>query len=248
MSVISRLKRRIHPYRWLHYMLKHDHWRPDEMKSGRFSFSQFGEDLVVSNFFPDLTDGFYVDIGAFDPVRLSNTHLFHRRGWSGINVEPNPAQFRLFPEARPDDINLNFAVSLTRDTLPFAIEGEISRLLEGPPTGAMSDQTPGGGVEVVAVETRALSEIFEEFLPPGKSIDFLTVDCEGHDLSVLQSNDWSQEAWRPRVILAEALGGADRDIGNFLQSVGYSFHSKVGLTLIFIEEQFQGRHCPFSNP
>jgi hypothetical protein len=54
--------------------------------------------------------GFYVDIGAFDPIVSSNTHLLHRRGWRGIDVDANPDALPRFAQHRPDDINLNAAV------------------------------------------------------------------------------------------------------------------------------------------
>ena len=37
------------------------------------SYSQQGEDLVIDAVVANLKNGFYVDIGAFDPDELSNT-------------------------------------------------------------------------------------------------------------------------------------------------------------------------------
>jgi hypothetical protein len=61
----------------------------EEIRLARFSFSQFGEDLVIEELTnqPGIERGFYVDVGAFDPVTGSNTLLLFKRGWSGINIQ-----------------------------------------------------------------------------------------------------------------------------------------------------------------
>ena len=52
------------------------------------SFSQEGEDLILNRFLGKKEKGFYVDIGAHDPKRFSNTNIFYERGWTGINIDP----------------------------------------------------------------------------------------------------------------------------------------------------------------
>ena len=56
----------------------------------RKTFSQFGEDLFIKKFFEYKKKGKYVDLGAFHPMRLSNTYLLYKNGWSGTNVDLNP--------------------------------------------------------------------------------------------------------------------------------------------------------------
>ena len=38
------------------------------------TFSQEGEDVFLIDFFKDNNRGFYVDVGAFHPFRISNTY------------------------------------------------------------------------------------------------------------------------------------------------------------------------------
>ena len=52
----------------------------------RESYSQEGEDLIVNRLFEKRPFGFYVDVGAQDPVFDSVTQAFSERGWSGINI------------------------------------------------------------------------------------------------------------------------------------------------------------------
>lgn len=41
-------------------------------------------------YFFDVYNGFYVDIGAYDPIFASNTLNLYTMGWDGINIEANP--------------------------------------------------------------------------------------------------------------------------------------------------------------
>src|SRR5580658_8816405 len=77
----------------------------------RHSFSQEGEDMILASFFEGKKNGFYVDVGAHHPKRFSNTHHFYIRGWRGINVDATPGSMKLFRRTRPDDINIEAAVS-----------------------------------------------------------------------------------------------------------------------------------------
>ncbi|HTU24362.1 MAG TPA: FkbM family methyltransferase, partial [Pirellulales bacterium] len=82
----------------------------------RPAYAQFGEDQVLAELVGTQTCGFYVDIGAHHPRRLSNTHLLYVRGWWGINVDPNRSAIDAFEAERPSDINLCCAVGTTNGT------------------------------------------------------------------------------------------------------------------------------------
>ena len=70
------------------------------------SYSQESEDLVIDRLLGSRSKGFYVDVGAGDPVKFSNTKRFSKRGWSGINIEPNPDTYLKLCADRPLDVNL----------------------------------------------------------------------------------------------------------------------------------------------
>ena len=64
------------------------------------SYSQNFEDVLLNRFFKGKEEGFYIDVGAFDPVFLSDTKHFYDLGWSGINIEPMPSGYEKFCEQR----------------------------------------------------------------------------------------------------------------------------------------------------
>lgn len=74
------------------------------------SYSQEGEDMILSRIFGDKKNGFYVDVGAHHPFRFSNTYLFYKRGWLGINIDAMPGSMRLFDRFRKNDINIESAI------------------------------------------------------------------------------------------------------------------------------------------
>src|SRR6202034_3167272 len=74
------------------------------------SYAQNFEDVMLRRVFRDRKQGFYIDVGAMDPVVESVTKFFYDEGWSGINIEPNEWFYSKLLQDRPRDINLNLAV------------------------------------------------------------------------------------------------------------------------------------------
>jgi FkbM family methyltransferase len=190
----------------------------------RVSYSQFGEDLWLDDYFRGQATGFYVDVGAFDPFDGSNTLLLYRRGWSGLNIEPNPDASHRFRRFRRRDHNLSLAISDDVGNVQFISRGSFAGL-DAVDYLWSRDATPR-----ITVRTRRLSEVLDEYRPTGE-IDLLDVDCEGHELAVLRSNDW--ERYRPRIVLAERHDSAPDDVAEFLENVGYRRVSRFTLTDAF---------------
>lgn len=74
------------------------------------SYSQNKEDIFLESLFPNIEEGFYIDVGAAHPHVLSVTKKFYNKGWSGINIEPNPRLYQLLKRERPRDITINAAI------------------------------------------------------------------------------------------------------------------------------------------
>jgi FkbM family methyltransferase len=190
---------------------------PAEWKRLRFTYAQHGEDIIAEALLPEAR-GFYVEVGAFHPVSISNTYLFYRKGWRGIVVDPAPPVARLYRRRRPKDTVLACAASEEEGVRTFEVmrAGETSRLQGSKPLTPSAQQP----TQSIQVSCRRLASILGEHLPAGQTIDFLTVDAEGHDLSVLRSNDWQK--YRPRLVAVEdPLPAAQSPIHRFLAAQGY---------------------------
>jgi FkbM family methyltransferase len=189
----------------------------------RVSYSQFGEDLWLADFFADQPTGFYVDVGAFDPFLFSNTLLLYRRGWHGINIEPNSAGVARLQRFRPNDTNLGVAISDVAGEASFLLNGTFSTIERSEPE-AFTTSTR------IVVRTCRLEEVLSEWAQ-GQEIDLLNVDCEGLDLTVLQSNDWHR--FRPRIVLAESHSDPASELEPFMSSVGYRCVARFAPTYAF---------------
>jgi len=181
------------------------------------SYSQYQEDLIIDSFFNAKSNGSYIDIGAFDPNELSNTKKFYEKGWRGINIDPNSATIKAFEKCRPDDTNLNVGISEKEEEILFYEMNE--RALS---TFNYSDaensfkQTPGAKiVNQYIVKCLPLKKIFEDY---NKPVDFLSIDVEGYEESVLKSNDWN--TYRPTIIVIEINRNTDKLL-TFLEQISY---------------------------
>jgi FkbM family methyltransferase len=167
------------------------------------SYGQNGEDLVLDRMLERKKLGFYVDVGAHHPVRFSNTYLFYRRGWRGVNIDALPGSMRLFRRHRPRDINIECGVAAREGTLAYFRFDEPALNTFSEAEAKLKDAPPYRLIDSVQVRVRPLRDILAESLPPGQAIDFMSIDVEGLDLEVLGSNDWGR--FRPAIVLAETL-------------------------------------------
>lgn len=168
------------------------------------SYSQEGEDVLLERIFRKFETGFYVDIGAHDPIRFSNTYLLYNLGWKGLNIDPRPGIMERFNKIRPRDINLELAVSDTKELLTYYIFNEPA--LNGFDSKLSHERNQIENfsiIETKEIQTYTLDEIFNENLDESQKIEVLTIDVEGFDLNVLKSNNW--EKYNPTLILVEIL-------------------------------------------
>ena len=215
----------------------------------RLAFSQEGEDLILTRLFGDRAKGFYVDVGAHHPYRFSNTYLFYRRGWVGINVDPLPGTQALFDRYRPRDVNLELAVLNGRSRSSYYQFDEPA--LNGFCKELSTERVKRGYhlVETSEVCGLPLRDILTQHLPTQDAeIDFLSVDVEGLDLEVLESNDWSR--FRPKVVLVEMRGVplaniAAEPIHEFMSSRDYFVCAKSVQTAFFASQECLSKGVPF---
>lgn len=166
------------------------------------SFSSAGEDMILRHLIgSDKSDGFYVDVGAYHPVLFSNTYFFYQYGWQGINIEARPGSRKLFDRVRPKDINLEVGVSRERGELTYYFIGENSTMNSFSLDFLEHLGMLGEVKREIPVPVFPLAELLERHLPAGRTIDFLNVDVEGHDIQALESNNWTR--FRPTFVIVE---------------------------------------------
>jgi hypothetical protein len=205
-------------------------------RSAGKGYSQHGEDLWLWKFFRESNEGFYVDIGASSPIRLSNTYLFYKAGWAGITVDPIQSLCLSHKRLRPRDTNYHCGVGCGEGLSCFyeLIPSVLSTFDET----CCQSRMDGGAIlrGKYEIPVRPLSAILSSYFADAgeRQIDFLTVDVEGLDELVLRSNDWDR--YRPRLVVYEC-NDPDRDtVASFLASCGYAALHDLGCNRIFVSE------------
>ena len=81
--------------------------------------------IFLKNYFKDKNLGFYIDVGCFHPIRLSNTMFLYSKGWTGMNIDLSKKSIDLFNICRSRDINLNYGVGSKNETLDYFYNKEV---------------------------------------------------------------------------------------------------------------------------
>jgi FkbM family methyltransferase len=200
-------------------------------------FSQEGEDIVLQRIFEGRGPGHYVDVGAHHPRRFSNTCLFHLQGWTGMNIDPNPEAMQLFQSERPRDINLQVGVSNVPGTLTYFIFDEPAlNTFDSPLAEKRVKETRFRIVDRKTVPVERLDALLSRHWPVDWAIDFMSIDAEGFDLKVIQSNTW--EKYRPTYVLVECLGASldaidGHPVHALLIEKGYKVYAKTVNTFFY---------------
>ncbi|RBQ11500.1 FkbM family methyltransferase [Pedobacter miscanthi] len=166
----------------------------------RTYYSQNGQDFLIDlEIFDQQRNGFFMEIGAYDGIKYSNTYFLEsKRGWNGICIEANP---KVYPDLKRNRscVTLNACLSTQPGVEEFLcmtgkmemlsglkrefssqhllrIENELKRF------GEQSEIMP---VNCYTFEQLVLDHSIEH-------IDYLSIDTEGSEFSIIKSIDFSK--------------------------------------------------------
>lgn len=164
------------------------------------SYAQNFEDVILNRVFNNRASGFYIDLGAMDPVYDSVTKAFYDRGWRGINVEPSEYFYKRLAAERERDINLNIAVGDVVETRPLYVFEGFGLSTFDPEFRRVSVEH-GYSYQEVTCNVTTLAEVCRQYVDC--PIDFLKIDAEGWEGPILRGGDWAN--FRPTVLIVEAI-------------------------------------------
>ena len=199
------------------------------------SWSQFGEDIQIIDLFRNTVSGnhpgFFVDIGAFHPVSLSNTFALYLQGWRGINIDAVQESITSISNTRLEDTSICCAV---RD-----YNGESEYFIGKNSSGesSINKNWLAGAMETIKVPCRTLDSILEDHLPPNTHIDFLSIDVEGAEEEIFAG--FALEHYAPTVIALEIKVDdieqvIQHPLYQRLKEARYQYKAQCGPTSIFI--------------
>ncbi|HET8687921.1 MAG TPA: FkbM family methyltransferase, partial [Methanosarcina sp.] len=208
------------------------------------SYAQNFEDITLWRAFRlALQTGFYIDVGANDPIIDSVTKAFYDIGWRGINIEPSPSYFQRLMQSRERDINLPVAASHENGEITFYDAGISGRsTIEA--DVALDLKNEGKLVTSRTVPARTLNSICEQYV--SSEIHFLKIDVEGHELSVLQGLDLTR--WRPWIILIENPFNVEPVWESLLTLADYEFVHYDGINRYYLCKEHVNLAGAFDTP
>tara|TARA_B100000989_G_scaffold39370_1_gene24953 strand:+ start:1274 stop:2014 length:741 start_codon:yes stop_codon:yes gene_type:complete len=217
------------------------------------SYSSFGEEILVNRIFKDKKDGFFVDVGAFNPVVGSLTKILYDKGWKGINLDFSETNINLFKIFRKRDISIKTGVSdknAVKKSFTFDPSSGTNTLNEEYAKGWSKKFYKNYKIE--NVRCRTLNTILKEN-NISRNFDYLNIDVEAHDYEVLQGINL--DLFKPRLITCEIIGNLkkisknntemyfttteeliDSKINKYLKKYKYKLVSQYYLTAFFIKD------------
>jgi FkbM family methyltransferase len=187
------------------------------------NFSQLGQDYWVLSKTNNKNKGYFVEFGASDGVKLSNTYVLEKYfDWDGILCEPNPTHYESLLKNRNCTVSAKCVYHESEKFLPFlCVNGPLTNLLSSLKQYSNGDHHAEARKDCneILVETITLNELLENNNAPSK-IDYLSVDTEGGEYEILNSLNW--EKYEISLITVEHNFTSQREkIYNLLTSMGY---------------------------
>lgn len=216
----------------------------------KISYSYGGIDSIIQYIFKNKQNGFYVDVGCGHPIKNNNTFLLNKKGWSGINIDLDEANIELFNILRPNDENYCSAISDKIKEVDLFFYHKRSSLNTIDKKTAEYQKAKISSIKKIM--TRSLNEIMDNSKYNNREIDFLTVDVEGSELSVLKNFNFKK--YKPKIIVVEYLDLSlsqlelknldikktlDSDIYKLISSNNYTLANMLHSDLVFVNNEFR---------
>lgn len=193
-------------------------------------------DEVLRSYFPDYSyKGIFLDVGAFEPILISNSYHFEMNEWNCVCFEANPNLINNLKTHRKNVYN--YAIyDKNIDSVEFNIVTTNNwtagfSAIELDETISKVFPCDNKIIEKVNVIQRTLNSLLENELSYITQIDILQIDIEGGELKCLMGLDLNK--YKPKIILVENITNKI-DIYNYLVSFGYKLDKQISYNQFYI--------------
>jgi FkbM family methyltransferase len=212
------------------------------------SYAQNFEDVMLWRALGRVDKGFYIDIGAQDPIVDSVSLAFYEQGWRGIHIEPTHHYATLLRQHRAGETVLETAVGA---------KAGIIRFYEIPETGIstadenIAQQHRERGFKIVEIDVPCvtLASVFKSC--GRKDVHWLKIDVEGLEEQVLAG--WKPSKIRPWIVVVESTLPLTQIESHeswepLLLAYGYSYVYFDGLNRFYVSNEKQELQHAFRAP
>lgn len=186
-------------------------------------YSQFSQDYYVyTRHFSKLRRaGVYLDVATNDPVSISNTFFMDRcLRWKGVCVEANPSYYEKIHRLRSCHIVPTCVSRKDGEVVEVGLKGGAGGILGN--TFKHTEKWTEGKIKVPTLVERCTT--LQQVLDRGnvETVDYLSLDVEGHEVEVLKGVDWSRT--RINVMTVEVSGKTSKEVEGYMEKIGYKKH------------------------
>lgn len=186
------------------------------------SFSQLQQNRWVLSELANKGGGFFVEIGAFDGKKLSNTYLLEKEfGWTGILVEPNPTQHQAIRSNRSAVLDTRPVDARSGVTVTMRFVSEVPELSSMASKAHLDKHAEARSRDSIEIdqETVSLVELLEQHNSP-ENIDYISIDTEGNEFDILSTFDFLR--YQVRLFSVEHNHtSAEHKIDSLMEERGY---------------------------
>ena len=191
--------------------------------------AQDGEDTcLIQKFFPDVCEGRYLEIGAYDGIHHSNSYAFYASDleWKGVNVELDPDNYQMLVKNRRYDLaNIRAAVCSDTQQVHYALSKNksVGGIYEYASVAHRNQWWNGITLfETIPMKCTPLQRIFDQTVKCDNFFfDFMTLDIEGAEYSALLGIDFNKVAFGGIVSERSDVDDINWRLNDLLYSKGY---------------------------
>jgi FkbM family methyltransferase len=185
------------------------------------TYSQIGQDTWLLSYLNNKRNGFFVEAGAGDGIRLSNTYLLEQDyGWTGICVEPYQPLYQELKKNRSCKCVYGLLDGSVAEQVYCSGKEPINpQNPQGYLGGIVSEDTDNKIItnDSIKMKTVTLENVLDKNNAP-KYIDYLSLDVEGAETRILKNFPYDKYKFqvmhieRPSESLCELLIKNNYDI------------------------------------
>ncbi len=201
--------------------------------------AQIGEDVLIWDMLGRQTEGFFIEVGAFDGYSFSVTYALEAIGWSGLLVEAIPERAAECRKRRPGSRVEHAAISRpgAGSTATFHVAadelGGMRSFLHTTAVNISSMDEAGVQRRPVTVPLTTMNDLLKSHSGP---IDAAVIDVEGGEVALLEGFDLKK--YRPRLMLIEdAMMGRDPALAKYMSTQPYTQVGWLEFNRIYVHNE-----------
>jgi FkbM family methyltransferase len=200
-------------------------------------------DEVLREYFPNYEySGIYFDIGAFEPITISNSFHFEKNNWKCYCFEANTNGIPLLKLYRKNVFNYAIA-DVDKDKVEFNIvnlgnnwTASYSAIDLSPDYIRIFGEYPKECVSKIIVPQKTLNSVIQNEIPEIERIDIISIDIEGGELNCVKGLDLIK--YKPKLMVIENAEPSNKELQNYLENFGYKLDKQISYNQYYIADDF----------